>query len=118
MDMILFLLYLADIVIGINGVLLFGSGVSAVFLLVSVIALSEQGDDNPERLLKKYIWAPILGITLFLFIPGRDFIHILVAAKAGEVAVKTVNDSELGKKAYIALDGYLDKIIKEVEKKE
>jgi high-affinity Fe2+/Pb2+ permease len=52
-----------------------------------------------------------------IFTPNKETLYGIAALNATSDVVATLQKSDMGKKAYDALDGYLDKLIEENKKK-
>lgn len=116
METIFWLMWAADAVSGlvkffgiIGGV---GMFLAALFGLIAVVSSGDLAMEDFRLMTNKHIkWVLPLALS-FLFIaavmPAQRTLHLMVAAKAGELAL----DTRLGKKTIDAADAILDKIIK------
>lgn len=89
-----------------------GMFLTAFFGVLAIISAEDPGMDRFRLMFSRHVkWMLTLALS-FLFIaavmPAQRTLHLMIAAKAGELAF----DTRLGKKTIDAADAILDKIIK------
>lgn len=121
MNTIIFYSWLADAVGSFNTaitILYICIAVAAVFFAAAYGCMRANNDDDSEEVAKaikgnKVLWTLLVVLMLIsMALPSSSTMKLVVAAKAGEVAV----DTRLGKKAIEAADAVLDKLINEAKK--
>lgn len=108
------MLWLADVLDGLEGFIIVVIIVSAAFILVMGLAY-EDGKDVTffKRNLKSiFIINTLLGLFA-IFTPSPTTIRIMATADLSQKAITTIQQSSTGQKALQALNVELDKIIKD-----
>lgn len=122
MNQIIFYSWLADAVGNFN------TAITIVYICIAIAAVffavvygcmkANNNDSDSEEVAKaikqnKILWVLLVVLMLIsMALPSSSTMKLVVAAKAGEVAM----DTRLGKKAIEAADAVLDKLISEAKK--
>lgn len=122
----IFLLYLADIIEKLSGVLTFFgiAGVCAcgVLFVVMTICIDVSFDEDDINDYKKYrllslskLYIPILIVILATIIPSKTFIYTAVAIKAGVEITAEIRANPIVSKGLRVVEQYLDDTLAQKE---
>lgn len=107
METIFWLMYLADVLGNIETLIAISIALCAVTILMLTMLVYANGTESLAKYFKPAIIALALLCFAAVFVPSRSTLNLLIAAKAGTLAL----DTKLGKKTIEAAEAVLDKII-------
>jgi hypothetical protein len=97
MNSLSWLLYLADIVGNIQGLLgfvAFIGGISLVFMAI-FFGIEDDSFERVGRILRRYLWLPIVAAFLATVIPSTNALYLIAASEAGETVVTSPDTIEM-----------------------